>query len=83
MRKPKNPTHADSRWTSGFSNMPESLPPILWRKEIKVKEMKKRIDSAIATEINVGVVAVGADRRFELLPGRRVRSVGWANIKPK
>jgi len=75
IRNPKNPTHADSRCTIGFSNMTESLPPILWRKEIKVKEMKKSIDNAIATEMNAGVVAVGADkRRFELLPGRTARS---------
>lgn len=75
MRKPKNPIHADNCCTRGFCNIPESLPPILWRKEIKVKEMKKTIDSAIAMEIKAGVVAVGADRRrFELLPGRTVKS---------
>jgi len=39
-----------------------------------VKEMKKRIDNAIETEMNAGVVAVGADkRRLELPPGRTVR----------
>jgi len=39
-----------------------------------VKEIKKKIENAIAMEMNAGVVAVGADkRRFELLPGRTER----------
>lgn len=74
-RKPINPTHADSRCTIGLSNAPESFALILWRKEIKVKVMKKMIENEMATAINAGVEAVGAERRrFESLPGRAVRS---------
>jgi hypothetical protein len=37
--------------------------------------MKKMIENEMATAINAGVEAVGAERRrFESLPGRAVRS---------
>jgi hypothetical protein len=82
MRNPMNPTHADSRCTIGLSNTPVSFPAILWRKEIKVKVMKKMTENKMATATNAGVVAVGAERRrFGALPGRVVRSAVWAEIK--
>lgn len=82
MRKPMNPTHADSRCTIGLSNAPEIFPAILWRKEIKVKVMKKKTENKMATAMNAGVEAVGAERRrFGALPGRVVRSVVWAAVK--
>ena len=77
MRKPKNPTHADSRCTSGLSKIAESFALILWRKEIKMKVMKKMIENEMATATNAGVETVGAERRrFGALPGRTVRSAG-------
>lgn len=76
-----NPTHADSLCTIGLSNATESFGPILWRKEIKVKVMKKIIKNEMATAMNAGVEAVGAERRrFGALPGRAVRSTAWADV---
>jgi len=44
--------------------------------------MKKMTENKMATAMNAGVEAVGAERRrFGALPGRVVRSVVWEDVK--
>jgi hypothetical protein len=60
-RKPKNPTHADRCCTIGFSIIPATFGFILWRRDIKVKDMKNKIEKEMAIAMNTAVVAVGAE----------------------
>ena len=73
MRKPKRPIHAVVRCTAGLSKTLPNLP-ILWRKVVMTKRMKKMIVKASETAMNAGVVAVGAERRSGALLGRTERS---------
>lgn len=75
MINPKNPIHADKRCSMGFSNIVEILDPILSRKEIKVNVMRNNAEKEIATAMNAGVAAVGAEsRRFGEFAGSVERS---------
>ena len=58
--KPKKPSHAERRWTIGLSSIVDIRSPILWRKEIRTKVMKKMIEQASARPKNTGVACVGA-----------------------
>jgi hypothetical protein len=77
MRKPKNPTPANSRCTIGFPNALGNFPPSLPRNEIKVDVMEKMIENEMATAMNTGIGMVGAERKFRAFKslGRMVRSV--------
>lgn len=75
MINPKNPIHADKRCSMGLSNIVEILDPILSRKDIKVNVNRNNAEKKIATAMNAGVAAVGAEsRRFGELAGSTERS---------
>jgi len=75
MINPKNPIHADKCCSMGFSNIVEILDPILLRKEIKVNVKRNNAEKEIATAMNAGVAAVGAEsKRFGELAGSTERS---------
>jgi len=61
--KPKKPTHAEIECSIGLSRKAVIFSPILWRKEIKVKVMKKMTEQASASPKNTGVPCVGAESR--------------------
>ena len=73
MRKPRRPIHAVVRWMAGLSKTLPNLP-ILPRKDVRVKRMKKKIVNANEMAMNTGVVAVGALKRSGALLGSTVRS---------
>lgn len=75
MRKPKNPTHADRRCSIGLANKASIFGAILWRREIKVKDRKKRIEKEMAIAMNTGVEAVGGESRSDAFSGRTESSV--------
>jgi hypothetical protein len=59
----------------GLSNIVENLDPIFSRKEIKVNVKRNNAEKEIATAMNAGVAAVGAEsRRFGELAGSIERS---------
>ena len=55
--------------------MADNLGPRLARREVRVKIIRKRTESAMAMAIKTGVVAVGAVRRSGALLGRADKSI--------
>jgi hypothetical protein len=75
--KPKNPIHAERRWSKGLLSTPLNPSPICSRNEMRVNVMQNSMENDRATAIKAAAVAAGADStRFGALSGRADRSGG-------